>query len=124
MEKSHGSESLLWDHDRLQQECFLWSWNERLETRRCLFAVPNGGKRSKAEANRLKGTGVIRGASDLCFYWRGRFTIFEIKVGRDYLKPDQIKFRDVMVANGAVFYEIRSVEQFKVIFDQIIQRNA
>lgn len=31
----------------------------------CLFAIPNGGKRGKFEASRLKAEGVLAGVSDL-----------------------------------------------------------
>lgn len=124
MKKSNETAESFWLEEKLQQECFLWYWNERPETRRLIFAVPNGEKRSKVTANKLKGTGVISGVSDLVFIWKGKVYLFELKVGSNTLSPNQKLFRDITTEHGAVFYEIRSVEQFKVIFDQIIQRNA
>ena len=43
------------------------------------FAVPNGGKRLKREAARLKATGVKRGVSDLIFLLAGTAYALEVK---------------------------------------------
>lgn len=43
----------------------LVSWMRREYPQYKLYAVANGGKRSKAEAGRLKAEGVLKGVSDL-----------------------------------------------------------
>lgn len=37
---------------------------------RVLYAIPNGGKRSKATAGKLKAEGVKAGVPDVCLPWR------------------------------------------------------
>mgnify|MGYP000046985433 FL=1 len=51
----------------LQQKCYFWFHNTYPEYRGLLFAVPNGGKRTKREAKTLKLTGVVSGVSDMIF---------------------------------------------------------
>lgn len=46
----------------------------------CLwFAIPNGGKRSRTEAAIMKGLGVVSGAPDLAFHWKGGSGFIELK---------------------------------------------
>lgn len=53
-----------------QQQCALIEWARLNETReprlQLLYAIPNGGARSKAQAGRLKAEGVRAGVYDLC----------------------------------------------------------
>jgi hypothetical protein len=50
-----------------QHQCWLFEWffYAHRELWGCMWAVPNGGKRSKAEAARLKAEGVIAGVFDV-----------------------------------------------------------
>lgn len=62
-----------------------------------LFAVPNGGRRGKAEASRLKDEGVVAGVSDLILLEpRGGFfgAVIEMKRsdGGRGLSPEQVRF--------------------------------
>lgn len=50
---------------RIQSECYTWFWNNFPQYRRLLFHIPNGGKRTKIEASRLKAMGVLPGVPDL-----------------------------------------------------------
>lgn len=52
------------EHD-LQVDCVRWFSLQYPSLRGRLFAVPNGGHRSKTEAARLKAEGVVAGVSDL-----------------------------------------------------------
>jgi hypothetical protein len=49
----------------LQVDCVQWFSLQYPSLRGRLFAVPNGGHRSKTEAARLKAEGVVAGVSDL-----------------------------------------------------------
>ena len=62
-----------------QEQCALMDWARLSEKRypelKWLFAVPNGGKRSKAVAGKLKASGVKPGVLDLNLpVRRGLFT--------------------------------------------------
>ncbi len=50
---------------RLQQACVKWFRIQHRNYGSLLFAVPNGGARSGAEASILIGEGVVSGVSDL-----------------------------------------------------------
>lgn len=52
------------EHD-LQCACVQWFRLQYPKLRNRLFAVPNGGARSKAQAGKLKAEGVVAGVSDL-----------------------------------------------------------
>lgn len=106
--------------DQLQASCFQWAWNQYPQTRLCLAAVPNGGSRHRMEAAKLKATGVIAGVHDLFFYWNGQLYWFELKVGYNKQSKEQKEFGEAMKKQGAICYEIRSLEQFQQIFINII----
>jgi hypothetical protein len=106
---------------QLQSQCFQWAWNNYPDTRRCLFHVPNGSSRNKIEATQLKASGVVAGVHDLLFQWDGQLFCFELKVGANKQSAEQIAFGKAMEAQGAICYEIRSLEQFQEIFKAIIQ---
>ena len=77
--------------------CRVMSGNDpRLDT---IFAVPNGGYRSKATAGRMKSEGLKAGVWDIfipiqmgqhCGMW------IEIKVGKNRLTPGQFAFRNTV----------------------------
>ena len=50
---------------QLQTACFQWFNLQYPEFRGLLFAVPNGGGRSRIEAALLKAEGVVAGVSDM-----------------------------------------------------------
>jgi hypothetical protein len=109
--------------DIMQAKQFQWAWNERQQTRRCIWHVPNGGDRRPAEAAQLKAMGVVAGVSDMHFYWQSQLYIIENKVGSNTLSDAQIKYRDAMKAQGAIFYECRTLEKWKLIVDSILEGN-
>lgn len=106
--------------NQLQATIFQWAWNTYPQTRYCLWAVPNGGKRNKIEAQKLKATGTLAGVHDLHFIWKGIFYTFELKVGNNKLSSDQVKFKNAIESQGAKCFEIRTFIEFVKIFEKII----
>ena len=53
------------EEHNLQCACVKWFAYQHPELQGLLFAVPNGGARSKATAGKLKAEGVVAGVSDL-----------------------------------------------------------
>ena len=74
---------------KLQAQCFKWLWNEYPQTRRCFFAIPNGGTRNPREAATMKATGVVAGVPDCCFVWRHNTYFFEFKTEIGKLSKEQ-----------------------------------
>lgn len=80
--------------------------HQNLEPRlKWLFAIPNGGKRGKAEAGKLKAEGVKKGVADLLLPspdpTTGAAGLFiEMKYDKNKPSPDQIEFLDDMRTVG------------------------
>jgi hypothetical protein len=68
-----------------------------------LYAIPNGGKRDKIAAAKLKSEGVLAGVWDLHLpVPRGNYTglWIEIKAGKDRLSKSQAKFGEYLMRHG------------------------
>lgn len=99
----------------------------RKYARRCIaFHVPNGGRRNRTEAARLKGMGVLAGVADwIVLLPGGRFAAIELK-RRDggYLSPAQKHFRDTVEALGGAWYLARTVEEFEQAMEELLTDNG
>jgi hypothetical protein len=94
--------------DEHQQQKALIEWarlNEKREPRlKLLYAIPNGRKRSKAEAGKLKAEGVKAGVPDLCLACGHGLAFnamyFEFKSPTGRLSKDQIEMHALLRAQG------------------------
>ena len=59
-----------------------------------IFAVPNGGKRGGAEAERLRKEGVLRGVNDLIILTHNRVIFLEMKKVNTKASPKQKEFHE------------------------------
>jgi hypothetical protein len=78
------------------------------------FHVPNGGKRSKATAARLRKMGVRRGVADFILLCRGLAIAVELKTrkkGRQ--SDDQEGFEIRWTENGGVYVLVRTPSQIE-----------
>ena len=76
-----------------------------------IFAVPNGGYRTKAEAARLKWTGVLAGVLDLVLPLpEGRSAYWETKTPRGRLSADQRAFIANLEALGHTWAVVRTID--------------
>ena len=75
--------------DQFQAGLFQWAYNTYPQIRKLLFHVPNGGKRNRREANKMKAMGVTAGIPDLVLYWKGQLYGFELKVGNNSTSDNQ-----------------------------------
>jgi hypothetical protein len=66
------------DEEKLQRDVLAFL-HLALPTDAIVFAIPNGGLRSKKVAQRLSGQGVKAGIPDLQVIWRGRAYFIELK---------------------------------------------
>ena len=115
------------NHNQLQSKCFLWIWNEHPELRGLLFAVNNNltsslkGDAGAARMAGLKSIGVCKGITDFIFYFKGRMYAWDIKVGHDKLRPEQIEFIAKVKEQGGDGGEIRSFEEFIKLVEEAIK---
>lgn len=84
-----------------------------------LIHIPNEGSGSRKRGADLKRIGVRAGIPDYLVCLNGRpIGWLEVKFGKNKLRPEQIKFRDICKENGVNWAEIRSFNQFKDILQR------
>ena len=118
---------------RIQSQCFTWFWNKYPQYRGLLFHIPNGGKRTKVEAARLKAMGVVPGVPDLflAIAGYGYYGLFiEVKKpgqipGPDK-KPDTHDLRQMKVMTKFIYWGYKcvycdSLDLFKVIITNYLE---
>jgi hypothetical protein len=64
---------------QIQAKGYQYLYNNYPQLRGCLFHVPNGGTRNKAEASQLKASGVTSGIPDLLLIHNGKLFACEVK---------------------------------------------
>lgn len=79
-----------------------------------VFAVPNGGKRDKVTAAKMKREGVLPGAPDLIVVWRGIVFFVEVKKHDGRLSEAQKTFRDAVEAQGLHYIVVRNTDELNV----------
>lgn len=97
----------------LQSACI--EWFRLIHKKRTIFAIPNGGHRSKVEAGKLKKEGVLKGVSDLFIpepsgIYHGMFA--ETKFGKNQTSKEQDDFIDKMKKNGYYCIVYWTIEEF------------
>lgn len=76
--------------------------------------IPNGGKRTKAEAGIFKALGVKAGTPDLVFILPGgRAAFAEIKGPNGRLSPTQKAFKEDVEELGCPWVEVKSIDDMK-----------
>ena len=99
--------------NRIQQEMFMWHWNNFPEQRGLLFHIPNGGARSSREGKLFKDIGVIPGVADLCYLCRGRAIFFEVKNSIGKQSKKQRDWQNKVEGQGFMYYIVRDLEEFE-----------
>jgi len=108
------------EEDRIQQAIVGWL-RLVLPPTALVFAVPNGGHRSKRTAGLLKATGTLSGVSDLFVIVPGfpRLICAEVKTSKGRLTPMQKDFGALIEAAGHEFCVWRSVEDARETLRQL-----
>jgi hypothetical protein len=105
---------------QIQAKSYQWLWNMHPKTRRCFFAVPNGGTRNMIEATQLKASGLTPGIPDCVLVWKGRVFGFEFKTETGTISPVQKLVHEAWRGQGVDVYVVRSFDQFQSIVSEII----
>lgn len=82
-----------------------------------IYAIPNGGGRSKAQAGMLKAEGVLAGIPDLCIPIPNAAhcgMYIEVKTPTGRLSPEQKNMLELLRRAGNCTVMVRSVDQFMV----------
>lgn len=103
------------EEHNIQCACVRWFNYQWPEYRGLLFAVPNGGARSKATAGKLKAEGVVPGVADLILLvpkqWAFALCI-EMKTAKGRQSPEQKGWQDMVEAHGYRYRVCRSLDEF------------
>lgn len=75
------------------------------------FAIPNGGKRHKSVAVRLKAEGVKAGVYDIYILYTAQTYFIEMKTKKGTRSKEQKEFAEKAIAAGAICTVCRSVEE-------------
>ena len=81
---------------------------------------PNGGKRGKVEASRLKGQGVKAGFPDICILEarQGYYGLMiELKVGSNVSRPNQLEWAEKLTKRGYKWFWTNSLDEFIEIIE-------
>lgn len=103
------------EEHQLQCACVEWFSYQYPQMRHNLFAVPNGGKRSKTTAGKLKAEGVLSGVADMIFLKRsGDYgaLLIEFKTAKGNQTLAQKEWERKITADGYKYVIVRSLEQF------------
>lgn len=107
------------NEDILQAKIYKWYHNTYCtklnNPKHCIFSVPNGGKRNKIEAVKLKATGLVAGVSDLIVIQPNRILFIELKIATGKQSQKQKDFQEVVQNLGFQYFVVRSLEEFKEV---------
>ncbi|TAL65664.1 MAG: VRR-NUC domain-containing protein [Burkholderiaceae bacterium] len=105
--------------DQIHRECAAWVFAHEalLPQLRWLTHVPNGGKRSRGEAGKMRAMGVRKGVVDWLLPFSSpkglyRGLAIEIKSQKGALSDEQDEFLQTALADGWLVGVARSLEQF------------
>lgn len=105
---------------RLQQECFMWHWNEYPMQRGLLFRIKNEGS-NKITGARDKAMGLVAGVADMCLLLpRGRACFIEFKTEKGKQSDKQKHFESIVKMRGCDYYIIRSKDEFVFICKEVL----
>lgn len=114
---------------KLQTECVKWFRLQYPQYYYNLFAIPNGGKRSKVEAAIMQGEGVVSGVADLMLavpkyeigngYYHALF--IEMKSGKNKQTANQIAFQKAVELQGYKYVVCRTFEQFQTVITEYLK---
>lgn len=105
------------EESHLQRQCVAWFRLQYPKLARLLFAVPNGGGRSKVEAGIMKAEGVTAGVSDLILLVpRGGHGALCIEMKTDSRGSRQSEAQKVwqkdVESQGYMYVVVRTLDEF------------
>lgn len=104
--------------DRIQQELVIYLKNNYClpahVDRGIILHVPNQ-RISRLERIKLAAIGVLAGASDLIFIYKGKVLFLEVKTPNGRQDPAQREFEGRIQSNGFSYYLVRSLDDVKRI---------
>jgi hypothetical protein len=105
---------------QLQRACVRWfrlQYPEHL-----IFAIPNGGRRSRIEAAIMQGEGVTAGVPDLQIVTPGKTFFVEMKAGAGKLTASQKDMHEKLRSLGFSVHTCHCIESFVIVVELEIRK--
>ena len=97
---------------RLQQNCFMWHYNQYPHMRGLFFRIKNEGTNAISGA-RDKAIGVVAGVADMCMLTYHGAIFIEFKSPKGNQSPKQKDWQVKVTSAGYSYFVIRTEQQFK-----------
>lgn len=105
----------------LQQACVRWLTLQHKHKGLIAASFPNEGKRSFAEAQRLKNMGMTMGMPDLAIFWNSKTLFIEFKFGANKSTPNQSLKQELLRGQGFEVHEIREFDSFVEVVNNFLK---
>ena len=109
----------------IQQACVKWFRLQYPKHKLNLFAVGNGGARSRTEAAIMNGEGVTAGVADLLLLVPNdthHGLAIEMKTMTGRQQPSQKEWQQAVEEKGYRYEIVRSFDQFKDLIEEYIKK--
>ena len=115
------------EEHNIQCACVRWFNLQWPQYRGLLFAIPNGGARSKATAGKLKAEGVVPGVADLILLVPTKYRVnayleaifpalcIEMKTSNGRQSPEQKEWQAKVERQGYRYAVCRSLDEFMAV---------
>lgn len=120
------------EEHNIQCACVRWFNLQWPQYRGLLFAIPNGGARSKATAGKLKAEGVVPGVADLILLVPKLMMIemnpfiicglcIEMKTAKGRQSPEQKEWQEMVESKGYKYAVCHSLDEFMDTINNYLQ---
>ena len=112
------------EESRLQQACVKWFRLQYPQHARLLFAVPNGGARSRLTGAVLKAEGVVAGVADLILFAPSggyHALCIEMKTETGRQSKEQKEWQEAVESQGYQYSLCRSFDEFYELIENYIK---
>ena len=106
---------------KIQQEIFVWHWNN-YPAERGLLWHNNNNSRNAVDGARKKAIGVVAGVADLTFVHRGRVYFIEVKTPKGRQSKAQKEWQASIIGAGCEYHIVRSLLDFQHLYADITKK--
>ena len=96
---------------KIQSQIFQWHWNNYPEERGLLCYNLNNSA-NKIQGNQNKALGLIKGRSDMVYYYNGTAVMIELKNATGKQSKEQIQWEATIKKAGFQYIVMRSLQDF------------
>lgn len=114
------------EEHHIQSVCVQWFRLTHPALSKCLFAVPNGGRRDASTGAKLKEEGALAGVADLILLVpRGPYgaLLIEMKTPKGRQSDEQKAWQKAVEKQGYCYILCRSLDEFQTKIEQYLAQN-